>query len=294
MKRLGNLLTVLACLVASLVVAAVAPPTTNPEPRYAGRALSELVHAYAALSVAQRPETAVVSNAIVQIGPDAVPYLLKWLSYVPPSERTISDPAEERATDAMLAFHCLGPKALTALPSLVSMMQQPTNRVLAQRAMYALGELGPKALPPLLAAATNATMDTEYRGMAMTGISELGTNARPAIPVLIGLLSETNPPLNLSIFIALGDLKLEPQLVVPVWEQILQSTNLTMQWMATDYLGAYGEQARSVVPALQRALRSPDSILRDSAAKALRQITPKALTNTPPARAGVRAPSDKK
>ena len=104
----------------------------------------------------------------------------------------------------------------------------------------------------------------------------MGTNARPALPNLVALLANTN---GLAVYAgyAVGELQLEPQLVVLALTSCLQRSNDAIRFSAARALGGFGEEARSAVPALVRALGDSDANLQTCASNALWAIDPKAL-----------------
>jgi len=104
----------------------------------------------------------------------------------------------------------------------------------------------------------------------------MGTNARPALPNLVALLANTNGLAVYAVY-AVGELQLEPQLVVPGLTNCLRSSNDTIRFSAAFALGKFREDACSAVPALLNALGDRSASVQHCAANALRAIDPKAL-----------------
>ncbi|HMP84713.1 MAG TPA: HEAT repeat domain-containing protein [Verrucomicrobiota bacterium] len=153
----------------------------KPEPRYAGKNLSEWLALY------QWPERngGVITEAEVavrEIGTNALPFLCEWLRYeLPPWRRGLlrlaTRPVEGKTLDegkvvygqslilgkssrlsdlAELGFIILNTNAAAAIPELETLMKDKNSDV-AVRAIYALGAIGGAAIPVL----TNALADVK-------------------------------------------------------------------------------------------------------------------------------------
>jgi len=105
----------------------------------------------------------------------------------------------------------------------------------------------------------------------------MGTNARPALPRLLGMLATTNYGAAVGAILALGELKLEPHLVVPALTNCLLGPVTGLRFFAAQALGRYGSEACSAVPALVRALDDSSAVVGRCATNALRAIDPQAL-----------------
>jgi hypothetical protein len=259
-----------------LVLVALVVVVTWPdrEPKYQGRSLSEWVAGYDI----RHPRHGKIERdrAIRQFGTNALPYLLKWIQYQRPPWKNalnrisggllakyhllLEHKDETRAEQAEEVFRALGPEACAAaIPDLLRLMNNSKRSLSAARAMYTL--VG------------------------------MGTNARPALPALITLLTNANDGAPYCAISALGDLKLEPQLVVPALTPCLLSSNLWTRSFAAEALGRFGGEAHGAVPALVRALGDSDARVQYYASNALWKIEPQALerVNAPAAEAAQKA-----
>lgn len=177
------------------------------EPSYHDRSLSDWLVALADHSRDGDPEQA--EEAIRQIGTNAIPFLVRYGGYTRSSARvrlaeTISGlghwlgcdwggswrRTEARRDAALEALGILGTNAASKIPELTRLMNSPGDFEQAKLATFALGRLGPEALPPLMTALTNP--QSPMRGMAALSLSLLGTNALPAVPILMGYSQDTN------------------------------------------------------------------------------------------------------
>jgi len=193
-----------------LLIAVVAVPglmglVFSQEPAARGRTLSEWL---VLLDGAQDPKNP-ACEAILEMGSDTVPYLLKWSRYeMPPWKRRLyklvnpitrhfekpSSAAEKkaRAQAAMLGLIVLGPKAESAVPQLSKMLRETNDLTIARFAPMALSRIGTAGLPPLVAALTNQQTTSLMRCYVMSHLGMMGTNAAPCIPALERALEDSN------------------------------------------------------------------------------------------------------
>jgi HEAT repeat protein len=156
-----------------------------------------------------------------------------------------------------------------------------TNKpVTSVRAIYALGFLGPNALPPLVLVASNSqTMAFAYREAAVNSILNmgyLGTNAHTVVPVLIGCLHEGDAMTELAMR-ALLLMHVETDVTVLAVADSLQNTNAHLRQCAAECLAIAGPLGRPALPALLRALQDPEIYVRTAATNSLRRIAPEML-----------------
>jgi len=212
----------------SVLVAALALVTREREPEYGGKKLSEWVMDYGKYSTGYSARMASSSppqdadEAMRHIGTIAIPHLLKWLRYEPPTwrkdlanqlfrlaptrgrdaliERIIRptlepDNQEIRANGASIALERLGSEADGAIPSLARLVNDTKAPASAWRAADLLMEL--HSLPSTLALLTNNSekirdaADLYLANWAEGGYS-LGPDAFAAAPILNNLLEHTN------------------------------------------------------------------------------------------------------
>jgi hypothetical protein len=258
-------------------------------------------------------------QTVWQIGTNALPCLLKWTKQDdepwetalraierlprPLRQLALSGPAgvyfarkngQPRHRDlAWFGFLALRWKANPAVPELVRLLNDskstPLQRAGAMRALSCIGEAG---LGPLLAAVRdpeirrtslrfgsgdlNLAMPPEYFICSMLN---LGTNAIPAVPVVITWVTNTDISLAHRAARILGWWGVESELVVPALESSVRATNYVLRQEAVIALGKFGERAKMAVPALLEALGDEDPLVRTESTNALRKIAPEVLTN---------------
>jgi hypothetical protein len=302
MRRRKKLLILTGCTFAALVVLIVAK--REREPSYEGRPLSAWLAMYGPRQGRTPPasEREKAADAIRQIGTNALLWLLAWVAYEPPISRYNLMPicqrlpqwilcsrpvqsvlsnrhAEERAQSAMGAFAILGPAAMSAIPELIRRTNLSSSPAKRDRAMLALTHLGQPAVPTM--AALLSKPDGAADLWVMACIRNLGTNARPLVPILVQNLSNTNwfaATINARM---LGELRFDPELVVPALTKCLQDPRREVRMESPRALMEFGELAREALPALSNALSDPDPDVRNNAARAIQAIAPRPQANAP-------------
>jgi hypothetical protein len=272
------------------------------QPTYKGRSLEHWLKVYGSPESYGKGAGAEAEEALRSIGTNAVPFLLKWVAYETHPSRSkqfaitaismlpllknhpwvkrwmnSTDSRLFRADVALAAFEVLGPSASFAIPQLASMAHGSTNPGPARRAVDALANIGPPAFQAVLGVVADPHADARF--YAITALQSFGTNARPAIPILIASL--TNTALASAASETLGHLKLETQLVVPALIEIAQTSDPISQSWAISTISAFGTNALAAVPVLLPALSSTNALVRDAATNALLEIAPEVITNTP-------------
>jgi len=156
------LLLVFGCIVVVCAAALLWP--AEPEPQYQGKRLSSWLLDNGPFPSGHQEGA---GEAIVQMGTNALPFLLKWLSYQPPAWRdkaanaydkvplpvrsqairdwVAAGRAQQLSESSLWAFQLLGAKAAPAVPELTRMLEDPKKSPLAGRVMYCLGGIGEPA-----------------------------------------------------------------------------------------------------------------------------------------------------
>jgi hypothetical protein len=291
-------------LAGALLLVALTPLVIpSREPRYQGRTLTSwllqartnqdlpdlLLVESAGPSTLGTPTTRQAIQAIRQIGPRAVPELLDWikrpnplmqeelhaLHHLLPATPVQTQRIYNRADLAVLGFYVLGPRATTAVPELTSLMRdRAVSQQTREAAMAALAHLGPAGLNPLLNAFADPSQPTRRLAAYYIGSMQyLGTNASPAVPVLVNLLKDQEEQIATRAATALGDLAIEPSLTIPALTNALRDPRPFVRASAASALAHLGEQARPAIPALTEALSDPKLQVRAAATNALLLIS---------------------
>jgi len=218
--------------------------------------------------------------------------------------------------DAVVQFNAarslagLGPAAREALPALIAALQcrsGPAWQATAVReaAALALGEIGAAAAAaiPQLVALTNIvsaelavikiqggpfqpfierlrdTSDESKWIRAARLVADLGTNAEPAIPLLLSVLSSTNRiAAREQALYALGRIHSRPDLCIPAMMALLDSPEGNIRYRTLMVLTTFGAEAKQAFPAILRSIGSASHWpwVQLEATNTLRAIDPEA------------------
>jgi HEAT repeat protein len=228
---------------------------------------------------------------------DAVPALI----------RLLTDKDGWTRMDAAACLARIGPEAESAVPALLAGLQATNiNRQAYQNlrywSLFALGEMGSRARSavPQLETMTNDVAarlalikirqqprqpfleqlkdmsDPETWRQTAWLVGSLGTNAEPAIPLLLDVVAQSNLNFRATALGVLGDIHRQPDLCVPVIIPFLRSTNMNVRRMALYSIREFGAAAKPAVPDILRCLNDPDSWIQQQSTNALMMIDPAA------------------
>lgn len=216
----------------------------------------------------QRDKAEEAVRAIRRMGTNCTPALLRWINYEQPlwkqklydavsrfddpdgdytfSDKMPADGREVRAVNATIAFQILGEAAGAAIPRLGRLVVATNAAETAERVMECLPYMGRDGLWELIKVFTNDQLATSLRmtaGCQIGWMRYLGTNARPAVPVLIGYLASTNASLAQTAAWALAGLKTDPEICVPAISNCLHSADTNVRTTAARALMQFGTDA---------------------------------------------------
>lgn len=221
----------------------------------------------------------VAAFAIGKIGPDgapAIPALQRLITNSLSANPTRKFSTDERSVPAY-ALGAMGPAARRALPQL-ELLRKDSDlfvRATAEAACIKISGTGLDAIfEPL-----KEPPPTNW-AFAAEAIQFLGTNAAPAIPLLIPALQNTNASVRNTALLALSAIHMSPETTIPAILPFVAATNTNSitRARALTIIRNFGPSARGLVPmtALLQALQDPDENIRIHATNALRQIDPDA------------------
>src|SRR5205814_361410 len=128
----------------------------------------------------------------------------------------------------------------------------------------------------LMIMATNKSFRFHWEAMGAIGrMSYLGTNARPAVEMLIRSLDDHT--LGGGAAVVLGRLGLEGDVCVPALERCLLSPKPALRMWGAISLGRFGDVAAPAVPELVKALNDGQESVRIEITNALMKIAPEVL-----------------
>jgi HEAT repeat protein len=107
-------------------------------------------------------------------------------------------------------------------------------------------------------------------------VGDFGTDAEPAIPLLIAALGTGDDIIIGHAAIALGEIHQRPEVCVPALMPLLSSPSISTRQKPLVVLGAFGLAATSAVPAITACLTDTDPWVRMQAGKILKEMAPEA------------------
>jgi HEAT repeat protein len=132
----------------------------------------------------------------------------KWLRHPVIMKPLLVDEDEARTELAGTALRVLGASGRPALPELTKLALESPSPVVTRRALWAMGRIGPEALPVVTAAITNVNHPS--RAYALDCLVDYGTNAKPLVPVLRQLENDPNSLIRERASSALARLAVQP------------------------------------------------------------------------------------
>jgi hypothetical protein len=251
---------------------------TPREPEYQGRKLSEWVEQTCMFTGNQLIEDPVALEAIRQIGPESIPFLLEGLKYEQAKPKSVFRTLLQRfvpqigkphndqwnyADKVTWGFKALSTNANGAVPALATFLNNSGLTLSGARAAISLVYIGPAGFPVLHAALTNS--NPTVRAAAIRGVGYLGSNAPSFLPELVRAINDAAPEVRLAAVFALGklQLQLEPAQVVPalISAPFIQETQRANVNFGTNAL-----------PYLEKELNNPDVVVRTGVTNLIAQI----------------------
>ena len=287
-------LILLAAVGAGGIVALAWP--RGGEPECQGKKLSKWLDVYGSPANAQ--DKMLATEAVRQIGTNAVPLLLKWTDYEPAPwrgmlatavrklpralggsdwlQKFIIGGGEAHCRQGMIGFHILGATASGAVPELSERLRTRTSPS-GGLCAYALGEIGKEGLPPLVEALTNIQALNRVDAVAAIGLYIAPTNGVNLVPVLARCFNDKDPVVAALSVRALGRLGIELDSAVPPLTNALKDLRPHVRVVAIQTVGDLGSRGRSAVPQLVHLLTDSDSGVRREATNTLQKVAPEAL-----------------
>jgi hypothetical protein len=190
---------------------------------------------------------------------------------------------DERREKAVAEFSRF---SVGAIPVLTNLLDDPALAVRATRTLSGTGLAG--AAP--LVRALNHT-NASVRMYAAFGLSSLYLNCvqfkslvhapgssgnfptNGAVAALVKLLKDESPDARASAAMALGDMREQPESVIPALTECLaETTDSQVRQAVAEALGRYGRRAIAAVSSLKQLMDDSDPAVRNAARRALKKI----------------------
>jgi HEAT repeat protein len=240
------------------------------------------------------------SDSIAQVGPAAVPELVKALKkkegnhalivkalgliapkakeLIPTLLEAVKDPDKAVRAAAVNALAGIEPKVQEAVPALTAALKDEDTgvRLAAVQALIAIR--GPEAKEPIAALAELlAHTEASTRRDAASALADLGIAAKETLPALTRLLKDPDGGVRSAAAWAVARIKSAEaaQASVTVMLPALEDKEARVRQEGARFLGQLGPDAKTAIPALTKALQDDDDEVRKAAAEALGKIQAK-------------------
>ncbi|MDB6065656.1 MAG: putative lyase [Pedosphaera sp.] len=200
-------------------------------------------------------------NAVVQMGTNAIPWLLLRL------RAKDSSPLMDKLVALAQKLHLYKVKA--RLPARI-------RRAQGENGFLALGAEGKSAVPELIVMYEQKSL-RECRESVANALGSIGPAAKAAVPAIVRGLSDMDEVDSNYAAKALGRIHAEPELAVPALVNCLNHHYFLLRQNAARALTRFGAEAKPAVPTFVKLLSDPDQEVKQMAKDALAKIDPEAL-----------------
>ena len=190
---------------------------------------------------------------------------------VPALVRACSDESEKVRRKAVGTLASIGPTAEIAVPTLVDVLLFDESAAVRDQAEIALAKIGPASLPFLRK--LSASEDEERRFSAVRGVRLMGVAARGAESTIRARLTDPSPRIRVEAAGAAWEVLRNSSAAIPVLLAEFGSEDRQLRILAYRRLLAMGEAAQRAIPQLKNMAVGADPVARQTAEKALRQLT---------------------
>jgi HEAT repeat protein len=202
----------------------------------------------------------------------------------------LDDPDDNVRLLAIAALSSIGPQGSAAVPGLIQRVTDPSPEVRAA-AILALRYMGPdkaRAVPVLIQSLQDRTLArpdgdtlTPIQDLAAQVLGKIGPPARPALPCLSALLTETNASTRHQAILALWRIDHDTNLVELAVRETAVAHEDSTRKRFLEVLGEMGPAARPAVPVILSLITNAPSPAKSSptsvpaaARSALRRVDP--------------------
>lgn len=166
-----------------------------------------------------------------------------------------------------------------AIPPLVKLVEEGSadERFGAMICLREIGPVAEKAIAPILGIATDSSSERRLRSAALGAVGRISKDNAEPVPSLLALLPKCERLLRSSVIRAIGHIGPAAIEALPTLLELHASNRYpTVRYDIIRVIGLLGPGAAQAVPALRKALQSPESTIRRTAAVALGRIGPNA------------------
>jgi HEAT repeats/HEAT repeat len=276
------LLAILSAVSAQPVFAADEPASSGP--LYRDKPVAYWVAALETpQSASGRPKQVEAEEAIHALGPDAIPFILRYqqgnraqrLDLIRHACAVIGPEGEAKIVDALADLDSsVRENALEALPKsavpaamgdILKLLGDPAQpvRSAAIRTLVRLAPGDPETITALIEALHDANPASDQSDSAFTSedaaitLGKLGAKAKAAVPALTELLTDSNDALREAAATALWRIEKSPRGVTVLAERLDEAQDYQTCVRVMKTLAEMGPAAKSAVPVIQKKIEEP-------------------------------------
>jgi HEAT repeat protein len=179
----------------------------------------------------------------------------------------LSDPDVAVRRASVRALQMIRPDRQKMIPLVVKLLEDSDPHI-AMRALHTIAEGGAESLPALIAALDHP----EARYWACLAISEMGAQAKTAVPGLVKVLADERPEVRLQAAIALAEVGPDARPAAAALVKLLADPFEPVRHTAAFALGRIGD--KSAAQALGELQTSKDTLLQSLSIWALAKMYP--------------------
>ena len=292
----------LAALLAILTPFVLWPMRRSSEPRYGGRSLSSWLDESCAPTMVRQHQA---TQAILQIGTNALPHLFQHIKYNQPAWRNATTPqfatlrglplagrfiprllyldrAAVRAEMAVYALGAMGQTAAPAHPDLVRLACDATQTAASERAIRILTWTGSTATNAVGLLLSNAPPNIRMKTLNYIAVQHDQSILQALRPALIHQLHDADDNVAVSAASILTWLKhTQPEATLALFVETLGSPKPKVRIEAIKGIATFDRFALQAVPSVVPLLTDTDFSVRKQATNFVLMLAPEMLTNAP-------------
>ena len=225
------------------------------------RAQEQTVIIRSMLSNKSAPIRANAAFAIGQFGSEGKPA-------VPALVSALKDENVNVRLTVAKSLGAIGPDAKAAVPALAKLLDDDVGGVTINAA-EALGQIGSAAVPVL----AEKLSDPNLRALAASVLSEIGPDAKAAVPELVKLLGTDDDATRIEVLLAIAEIGPDAEAAIEPLLKTLRSPAAKGRAGAAYALAKI--EAKSAIPVLKQTVKDKDELLRFASGWALVRFEPK-------------------
>ncbi|MBL9173004.1 MAG: HEAT repeat domain-containing protein [Verrucomicrobiales bacterium] len=190
-----------------------------------------------------------------------------------PSLLAVADSKDSHARSyALTALGAIHQQPADCIPTLLKAVSDPSPQI-QENAIRALGAFGPIAgeQVSVVAARFNGAPWTTRHAIC-SALARWPDGSAVSVPILLQGLRDPELTIRISAATALGEIRANPEQVLPALMKTTAETNESLRIMTLQSIGHFGTNALPAKALLEAHLQDPNPSVRDTAATALKRV----------------------